>query len=96
MLESGSKIINGCGFGKDYNLKGNVIFEGEYFKCKRWNGKGKIYNNKTKIMFDVEYKEGKIKHLKNKKPIKIIPKNYHRKNNSFIFKALPDSYIRKY
>ena len=76
MLESGSKIINGCGFGKDYNLKGNVIFEGEYFKCKRWNGKGKIYNNKTKIMCDVEYKEGKIKNLKNKKPIKNIPKNY--------------------
>ena len=49
------------GKGKEYNEKGEIIFEGEYHKDKKWNGKGKeemIFNYFRKIIFDCEYHEG--------------------------------------
>ena len=29
---------------KEYNSKGELIFEGEYLNDKRWKGKGKEYD----------------------------------------------------
>ena len=37
-----------------------LIFEGEYLKGKRWNGKGKEYSNNGKLKFESEYLNGKI------------------------------------
>ena len=53
------------GKGKEYNHKGELIFEGEFLNGKRWNGKGKIeefYYNSSSIEseFEGEYKDGKI------------------------------------
>ncbi len=43
------------GKGKEYDTDGNMIFEGEYLKGKRWNGTG-YYINNIKIY---ELKNGK-------------------------------------
>ena len=42
------------GKGKEYNLDGKLIFEGEYLNGKR-NGKGKEYNHDCKLLFEGEY-----------------------------------------
>ena len=47
--------------GKEYNLKGELIFEGEYFKGRRWNGKGKEYNDNGQLIFEGLYIKGKKK-----------------------------------
>ena len=47
------------GKGKEYNDKGEIIFEGEYFRGERWTGKGNEYNKDGKIMFEGEYLNGK-------------------------------------
>ena len=41
------RLIRWNGNGKEFDRKGKLIFEGEYFEGKRWNGKGKEYNNKN-------------------------------------------------
>ena len=65
------EYVNGekTGKAKDYDKNGNVIFEGEYYKGKKWNGKvfDKI-NNKTYELkngngfFKEYYDSGRIKY----------------------------------
>ena len=47
-------LLNGerNGKGKEYNLDGKLIFEGEYLKGKRWNGKGKEFGTSDKLEFE--------------------------------------------
>ena len=49
------RLIRWNGNGKEFDRKGKLIFEGEYFEGKRWNGKGKEYNNKNELEFDGKY-----------------------------------------
>ena len=54
-----SEIINGEGFIKEYNLRDNLIFEGEYKNGER-NGKGKEYIRETRVLlFEGEYLNNK-------------------------------------
>ena len=41
-------------------VNGKIIFEGEYFKGERWNGKVKEYDNNGGIINEKEYFNGKI------------------------------------
>ena len=41
------------------NIFDNIIFEGEYLKGKRWNGKIKGYW-KDKLLFEYQYINGEI------------------------------------
>ena len=41
--------------GKEYNEVGNLIFEGEYNKGNKWDGK--VYNKKNNIIYEI--KDGK-------------------------------------
>ena len=56
---NGLKHGKGC---KEYNNYNELIFEGEYSKDKRWNGKGKEYGdsdwNKNELIFEGEYLNG--------------------------------------
>ena len=45
------------GYGKSYD-DDKVIFEGEYFGDKRWNGK--IYNHKTGMIYDIVKGNGNV------------------------------------
>ena len=45
------------GKGKEYK-DGKIIFDGEYYHGKRWNGKGKEFNEEGKIIFEGKYKNG--------------------------------------
>ena len=45
------------GKGKEYNKKGELIFEGEYLNGKR-NGKGKEYEDDGVLKFEGEYLNG--------------------------------------
>ena len=47
------------GKGKEYNLEHRIIFEGEYFDGRRWNGIG--YNFGEEIDFEIKYGKGVIK-----------------------------------
>ena len=42
---------------KEYK-NNEIIFEGEYLKNKRWNGKGKEYDYKNKLIFEGNYLNG--------------------------------------
>ena len=54
-----SEIINGAGFIKEYNIKGNLIYEGEYKNGQR-NGKGKEYiDYNNKLLFEGEFLNNK-------------------------------------
>jgi len=57
------------GKGKEYN-KGQLIFEGEYLKGKKWNGKCKIIDDSNRILVYEQgneiYKQIKKKTKKNK------------------------------
>ena len=56
---SGKYIIGDMNkFGKEYNYKGELLFEGEYLKGKR-NGKGKEYRWKNELRYEGEYLNGK-------------------------------------
>ena len=45
--------------GKEYDLYGNLEFEGEFNdKEERWNGKIREFNEKCKLIFEGEYKNG--------------------------------------
>ena len=46
------------GIGKEYNDKGELIYEGEYYNGYRWNGKGKEFNEKEELIYEGEYFEG--------------------------------------
>ena len=48
------QIKNGKGKVKEYNYKGELILEGEYFNGER-NGKGKEYYSNGKLIFEGEY-----------------------------------------
>ena len=46
--------------GKEYNDEGELIFEGEYFDGKKYNGYGKEYDEDTgKLIFECNYLDGK-------------------------------------
>ena len=47
------------GEGKEYNEYGKLIFEGEFLKNKKWNGKEYHYE-KTKLLYECKYLDGKI------------------------------------
>ena len=47
------------GKGKEYYDDGNLAFEGEYVKGKRWNGKGNEYFNDGRLKFEGDYLNGK-------------------------------------
>ena len=42
---------------KEYSSYGELIFEGEYLKGKRWIGKGEEYDENKKLIFDGDYLE---------------------------------------
>ena len=53
---------NKNGNGKEYNENGKLIFEGEYYDGKKWNGTEKIYDEDTdNLIFEYIYSNGKIK-----------------------------------
>ena len=53
------------GRGKEYNEKGDLIFEGEYLNGKKWKGAKKIYDIiNGELIFEYEYLNGKIVHIK--------------------------------
>ena len=64
------------GKGKEYDYKGRLVFEGELFDGKIWNGNGKneeyLYGVDMKSEFEGEYKDGKIWNGKRKE--------YHKSN----------------
>ena len=53
------EYLKGKKKGKEYNDKGDIIFDGEYLDKKRWKGKGKEFNDKGDIIFEGEYLNGK-------------------------------------
>ena len=53
------EIKNGERNGKEYNLLGKLIYEGEYLNGKRWNGNEKEYDEYGKLIFEGEYLNGK-------------------------------------
>jgi hypothetical protein len=59
------KTKNGTGKEKNFDTLdqgGILLFEGEFFKGKRWNGKGKEYDFNDKLIFKGIYLNGeKIK-----------------------------------
>ena len=53
---------NKNGKGKEYNVKGNLIFEGVYYDGKKWNGTEKEYDEDTdNLIVEYKYSNGKIK-----------------------------------
>ena len=44
---------------KNMIIYGKLIFEGEYLKGKKWNGKGKEYDFDRKLKFEGEYLNGR-------------------------------------
>ena len=82
VYDSNNNIIDewkeGKGFVKEYDKKGNILFEGEYINGER-NGKGKEYNDYNyKLRFEGEYING----LKNGKG-----KEYDRYNGKLKFEG---------
>ena len=58
MLDEEDNYYKRNGKGKEYN-EGRLIFEGEFFNDKRWNGKGKFYDDLYKCFtFEGEYLNG--------------------------------------
>ena len=53
------EYLNGERNGKEYDNGGNLIFEGEFIKGKRFNGKEKEYDYRCKLIFEGEYLTGK-------------------------------------
>ena len=52
------------GKGKEYDERGEIVFEGEYYEGKRWNGKGNVEekeNRQGMAKFESEYINGKRK-----------------------------------
>ena len=61
VLEYEGELLNGeiNGKGKEYDVDGNLLFEGEYLYGERWNGKGREYDFDGILLFKGEYLEGK-------------------------------------
>ena len=53
------------GEGKEYDGKGNLIFEGEYKNDKKWNGKG--YDDSNNVIYELKNGIGKVKDFYNGK-----------------------------
>ena len=55
------KYLNGEIEGKieEYDLRGKILFEGEYLNGKKWNGKRNNYSYDGKLIFEEEYLNGK-------------------------------------
>jgi len=90
IYDSNNNIIDewkeGKGFVKEYDKKGNILFEGEYINGER-NGKGKEYNDYNyKLIFEGEYING----LKNGKG-----KEYDRYNGKLRFEGEKENLPRK-
>ncbi len=50
---------NKNGNGKEYNLEGKIIFDGEYYDGKKWNGTEKVYDEDTdNLIFKYKYSNG--------------------------------------
>ena len=47
------------GKGKEYNCDNTIIFEGDYFNDKKWNGKGYDKNNNT--IYEINNGKGYLK-----------------------------------
>ena len=47
------------GKGYEYNIEGTLIFEGEYFKGKKWNGKG--YDGDGNFVYELKEGKGYVK-----------------------------------
>ena len=54
------KFQNGLknGKGKEYDQEGNIIFDGEYQKGKKFKGTGKEFDVNGNIIFEGEYENG--------------------------------------
>ena len=50
-------MINGEGYGKEYDNDGNLIYDGEYLNGVK-NGKGKEFKH-NRLIFEGEYLNGK-------------------------------------
>ena len=59
------EYLNGKRNGKwkEYNLDGEIIFEGEYKDDKKWNGKG--YDEDGNVIYEINNGNGKIKEYNN-------------------------------
>ena len=53
-----AKVIKWNGKGKEYNNKGELIFEGEYKYGDKWNGKG--YDGQNNLVYEIKNGKGKI------------------------------------
>ena len=53
------EIKNGKGYIREYNIYGELIFEGEYLNGIKWNGKG--YDREGNIQFEIKNGKGYIK-----------------------------------
>jgi len=51
-------LLNGIWKEKEYDERGNIIFEGEYKNRQKWNGKGKEFLAGN-LLFEGEYENGK-------------------------------------
>ena len=49
------------GKGKEFNVDGDILFEGENLNGKKWKGKGKEYHNENNLIFEGEYSNGEIR-----------------------------------
>ena len=50
---------------KEYDYKGRLLFDGEYFNEKKWKGKLKVYSDDI-LVFEGDYLDGKIWNCKGK------------------------------
>ena len=46
---------------KEYDKNKQLVFDGEYFEGKRWNGKIRKIDKDGKLIFEGEYLNGQIK-----------------------------------
>ena len=96
------ELINGSGKVKEYDIQGNLEFEGEYLKGKK-NGKGIIYYNNGNILYEGYFlndkKNGKGKEYNSKGKIEFEGeyldgekmkgkiKEYDYDNNKLVFEG---------
>ena len=62
LLNFEGELLEGkiSGKGKEYDMNGELLFEGEYLDGNKWNGKGKIFDNINQIFFEGDILKGKI------------------------------------
>ena len=66
------EFLNGIrnGKGKEYDENKHLIFEGQYLKGRRWNGKGYDYNNN--LAYEIKNGKGVVKEYYKNKTLKFI------------------------